>query len=69
MAARKRNRAIGLSLVALAAIVAVVAVVVLQPGSGSDEALTTPADLLAQAPDAARAAGCTEVQTTEFYAG
>ena len=46
MAARKRNRTIGLSLVALAAVAAIVAVVVLQPSSGSDAALPAPADLL-----------------------
>lgn len=69
MAARKRNRTIGLSLVALAVVVVIVAVVVLQPGGGSDTATATPAELLSQAPDAAQAAGCTEVQTTDFYGG
>lgn len=68
MAARKRNRTIGLSLVAVAAVAVVVAVVVLQPQS-SDSALATPAELLTQAPDAAQAAGCTDVQTTGFYGG
>lgn len=66
MASRKRNRAIGLSLVALAAVAVIVAIVVLQP-AGSDASLPTPAELLAQAPDAARAAGCSEVQTTDPY--
>ena len=69
MAARKRNRTIGLSLVALAVVAVIVAVVVLQPGGGSDTATATPAELLSQAPDAAQAAGCTEVQTTDFYGG
>jgi hypothetical protein len=69
MAARKRNRTIGLSLVAVAAVAAIVAIVVLQPSGGSDSALATPADLLSQAPDAAQTAGCTEVQTTGFYDG
>ena len=69
MAARKRNRTIGLSLVALAATAVIVAVVVLQPGGGSDTATSAPADLLSQAPDAAQAAGCTEVQTTGSYDG
>lgn len=70
MAARTRNRTIGLSLVALAAVAVVVAVVVLQPGAGpSDAEGASPAELLAQAPDAAQAAGCTDVQTTEFYGG
>jgi hypothetical protein len=70
MAARKRNRTIGLSLVALAAVAVIVAVVVLQPGGGgSDTSFATPAELLSQAPDAAQAAGCTDVQTTDFYDG
>ena len=67
MASRKRNRAIGLSLVALAAVAVIVAVVVLRPAD-SDASLPTPAELLAQAPDAAQAAGCSEVQTTDPYA-
>jgi hypothetical protein len=69
IAARKRNRTIGFSLVALAVVVVIVAVVVLQPGGGSDTATATPAELLSQAPDAAQAAGCTEVQTTDYYGG
>ena len=69
MTSRKRNRTIGLTLVALAVVVVIVAVVVLQPGGGSDTATATPAELLSQAPDAAQAAGCTEVQTTDFYGG
>lgn len=68
MAARKRNRAIGLSLIALAAVAAIVAVVVLRPES-SGGSLAEPADLLSQAPEAAQAAGCTEVQTPGFYDG
>ena len=68
MASRKRNRTIGLSLVALAAIGVIVAFVVLQP-SDPDSTLTAPADLLAAAPAAAEAAGCTEVQTTGDYPG
>ena len=68
MAAKKRNRTIGFAFVALAVVAAVVAIVVLQPGS-TDAALPAPADLLAQAPAAATAAGCTEVETTEFYGG
>ena len=68
MASRKRTRTIGLSLVALAAVAVVVAVVVLQPAT-SDATLPAPAELLAQAPDAAQAAGCSEVQTTGDYPG
>jgi Protein of unknown function (DUF3105) len=68
MAARKRNRTIGASLIALAAVAAIVAVVVLRPGSGG-ETFASPADLLSQAPQAAQAAGCSEVQTPDFYGG
>jgi hypothetical protein len=68
MAAKKRNRTVGFTFVALAVVAAVVAIIVLQPGS-TDAALPAPADLLAQAPAAAAAAGCTEVETTEFYGG
>jgi hypothetical protein len=67
MAARKRNRAIGLSLVAVAAVAVIVAVVVLRPQSSGSFA--SPAELLEQAPDAAQAAGCSEVQTPGFYNG
>lgn len=66
MASRKRNRTIGLSLVALAAVSVIVAIVVLQP-SGSDATLPTPAELLAQAPGASQAASCREVRTTDPY--
>jgi Protein of unknown function (DUF3105) len=69
MATRKRNRTIGLSLVALAAVIVIVAVVVLQPGEGGDPSIAAPADLLSQAPDAAQAAGCSDVETTDFYDG
>jgi Protein of unknown function (DUF3105) len=69
MAARKRNRTIGLSLVALAAVAVIVAVVVLQPDTADDSGEPAPADLLAQAPAAAETAGCGEVQTTGDYPG
>lgn len=69
MASRKRNRTIGLSLVAVAVVAAIVAVVVLQPGSGSEASGVSPVDLLAQAPGAATTAGCDEVQRTGFYGG
>jgi hypothetical protein len=67
MAARKRNRTIGLSLVALAVVGAIVAIVVLQPGSSADADLPTPTALLEQAAEEAAAAGCDEVQTTAEY--
>ncbi len=67
MATRTRNRAIGLSLVAVAAVAAIVAVVVLRPESSGTSA--SPAELLEQAPDAAQTAGCSEVQTPGFYDG
>ena len=68
MASRKRNRTIGLSLVALAAVAVIVTVVVLQP-EGADSELPTPDELLARAADASQSAGCTEVQTIGEYAG
>jgi hypothetical protein len=67
MAARKRNRTIGAVLVALAVVAAIVAIVVLRPGESTSSAV--PADLLTQAPQAAQAAGCSDVQTTDFYGG
>ena len=69
MTARTRNRRIGLSLVALAVVAVIVAVVVLRPDEGDGSGLPTPAELLAQAPAAAQAASCTEVQTTDEYPG
>jgi len=69
MAARKRNRTIGLSLVAVAVVAVIVAIVVLQPGSSADADLPEPASLLGQAADEAQAAGCDEVQSTGFYGG
>lgn len=58
MRARHRNRNIGLTLMALAVVVVVVAVFVMQPGKGKSGDLSTPKDLLAQAKDAAKTAGC-----------
>jgi Protein of unknown function (DUF3105) len=69
MAASKRNRTIGLSLVALAAVAVIVAVIVLQPGASDGSGQPAPADLLTQAAAAAEAAGCSEVQTTGDYPG
>lgn len=67
MQARKRNRTIGVVIVAaaLAAIVAVV--VIVKPGGGSASAQPTAEELLSQAPGAAVAAGCGDVQTTKPY--
>jgi hypothetical protein len=64
MARRRRNRSIGLGVVAVAAVVAVVAVVLARPES---TALASPTDLLAQASTAAQTAGCDRVQTTDNY--
>jgi hypothetical protein len=61
-ARRKRNRTIGVVLVALALVATIVAIVVLQPG-GSTAAADTPEDLLQEAASAAEAAGCDQVQT------
>jgi hypothetical protein len=68
MAARKRNRAIGIALVAVALVAIVVAVVVLRPG-GSSGSLPAAATLLDRAADEAGASGCDAVQTTAFYDG
>lgn len=69
MAASKRNRTIGLSLVALAAVAVIVAVVVLQPETSDGSGQPAPTDLLARAAEAAQTAGCSEVQTTGDYPG
>ena len=68
MASKKRNRTIGIALVALAAVAVVAAVVVLRPGDTS-AALPAPSTLLGQAADEAGAAACDAVQTTGFYDG
>jgi hypothetical protein len=62
MAARKRNRKVGTALVAIAVVVAVIAAFLLR-GPG----IPKPADLLAQATAAEKAAGCTAIQTTTNY--
>ena len=69
MAARTRNRRIGLSLVALAVVAAIVAVVVLRPGEGADAELPEASVLLDQASADAGTAGCDEVSPTEPYPG
>jgi hypothetical protein len=66
-AQRKRNRAIGLILVALAVVAAIVAIVVLQPSASASA--DAPQDLLQEAAAAAEAAGCDQVQTIEPYGG
>ena len=68
MASKKRNRTIGIALVALAAVAVIAAVVVLRPGDTS-AALPAPSTLLGQAADEAGAAACDAVQTTGFYDG
>lgn len=67
-ARRKRNRNLGLVLVALAVVAAIVAIVVLQP-AGSEASADAPEDLLQAAASAAEAAGCDQVQTIEPYGG
>lgn len=69
MATRKRNRTIGLSLVAVGAVAVIVAVVVLQPETSDRSGQPAPTDLLTRASAAAQTAGCSEVQTIGEYAG
>jgi Protein of unknown function (DUF3105) len=68
MASRKRNRTIGMALVALAAVAVIAAVVVLRPGD-TNAALPAPSELLDQAADESQASACDAVQTTGFYDG
>lgn len=63
MTRRRRNRTIGLVLVALAVATAVVAVF-MTSGSGG---IPSASDLLKEAPTAAKAAGCDAVQSTPNY--
>ena len=65
MAARKRNRTIGLSLVALAVVVAIVAIVVL-PDRESSRRDARPAD---DPPTLPEQAAARSRQTTDFYEG
>lgn len=67
LAAKKRNRTIGIALVGVALVAVVVAVVVLNPGASGS--LPVPATLLDRAADEARGSGCDAVQTTDFYNG
>lgn len=65
MASRKRNRKIGMVLVALAAVVAIIAVVIT---SGGGNAVESPQALLAKAASEEKVAGCGTVKTTPNYA-
>jgi len=71
MAARKRNRNIGIVVIGLAVVAVLVVVLVVKPGSdaGTTPDGASPQDLLAQAPEAAKTAGCDDVQTIGFYDG
>ena len=71
MAARKRNRNIGFVVIALAVVAVLVVVLVIKPGSDPTPTPdgASPQELLAQAPDAAKSAGCDDVQTIGFYNG
>jgi len=64
MAARRRNRSIGLALVVVAAATAVVAVFVTASGGSG---IPSAQDLLKAAPAAVKTAGCDAVQTTPNY--
>lgn len=70
MAGRKRQRTIGIVLAVAAVVVAVVAFLVLPKDSTpTTTAATSPSDLLAQAADAAKTAGCDAVTNVGFYGG
>lgn len=66
MARRRRNRSIGLALVAVTIASVVVVVFATSGGGGGNVAAAT--DLLKQASSARTAAGCDKVQTTDNYA-
>jgi hypothetical protein len=66
MAARRRNRRIGIVLFAAAVAIVVAIVFVIQPGSS---ALPSTGDLLADASAQASTAGCSSVQETPIYPG
>jgi hypothetical protein len=71
MAARKRNRNLGYVVIALAVVAVLVVVLVVKPGSDPSASADgpSPQELLAQAPEAASASGCDDVQTIGFYGG
>lgn len=67
MSARNRNRRIGLVLIALAVVAAVVVAFVVKPGGSDLGAQASPQALIDGAGDAAKAAGCSDVQETPNY--
>lgn len=67
MAARNRNRRIGLVLIALAVVTVVVVAFVVKPGGGDAGALASPQALLDGAAAAAETAGCSDIQETPNY--
>jgi hypothetical protein len=67
MARRRRNRSIGLALVAVA--IATVVVVIFTTAGGGSADVAAAADLLEQASTGQKAAGCEPVQTIDSYAG
>jgi len=69
MAGRRRQRTIGIVLVAAAVMVALVVFLVLPKDSTPTTTASSPSDLLAQAADAQKAAGCDTVTNVGFYDG
>jgi hypothetical protein len=69
MAARKRNRTLGLVVIAAAVVIVVAVVFITQNGDSSASDLPTPQSLLDQAADATGTAGCDQVKTIGFYGG
>jgi hypothetical protein len=67
MKRRRRNRSIGFVLVVVAIVTVVVAVFATAGGGGSS--ITSASDLLKQASQAEKAAGCGPVKTIDFYGG
>lgn len=67
MAARNRNRRIGLVLIALAVVTAIVVAFVVKPGGSDAGPLASPQALLDSATSAAETAGCSPVQETPNY--
>jgi hypothetical protein len=68
MAARKRNRTIGIAVVVLAVIVAGVAAFALRSDEETSSGAVSPDQLLDRAEAAAKTAGCDQVQTIAPYA-
>jgi Protein of unknown function (DUF3105) len=67
-ARRRRNRSLGIALIAAALVAVVVGVIVLQPGDSSATA-DDPDGLLQEASAAASSSGCDDVQTVAPYGG